>query len=209
MTGRYQTRFGHEFNLGGGGGADSAEIGLPLTETTFAQRLKKGGYATGLVGKWHLGSPAKFQPLQRGFDEFFGFLDGAHPYFPGEGAPILRGTEVVEEREYLTDAFLTVVIKDAKDIASITHVGRYIPTELRTAFIVAGLECCNEDCNNRVYLEMDHDHDHALGGPTNFDNLGPLCYPCHVKKNKGFILGPRQANGKRSLTPPTERKPAA
>ena len=47
----------------------------------------------------------RFQPQRRGFDEFFGFLGGGHSYFPGQGAPIYRGTEVVQEPEYLTDAF--------------------------------------------------------------------------------------------------------
>jgi arylsulfatase A-like enzyme len=101
MTGRYQTRFGHEFNPGGKG----PEQGLPLSETTMADRLGAAGYATGWVGKWHLGSVAKFHPSKRGFKETFGFLDGAHAYFPEKGAPILRGTEVVPEKEYLTDAF--------------------------------------------------------------------------------------------------------
>jgi arylsulfatase A-like enzyme len=102
LTGRYQQRFGHEFNPGGGGGDD---VGLPLSETTIADRLKAAGYVTGLVGKWHLGGAPKFHPQQRGFDEFFGFLAGAHPYFPGQGAPIYRGTTEVQEKEYLTDAF--------------------------------------------------------------------------------------------------------
>lgn len=97
MTGRYQTRFGHEFNAGGAG------TGLPITETMIAARLKAAGYATGLVGKWHLGSEPQFHPHKRGFDEFFGFLGGAHDYFADQG--ILRGTEQVDEKEYLTDAF--------------------------------------------------------------------------------------------------------
>ncbi len=101
LTGRYQQRFGHEFNPGREG---STEFGLPLSETTIADRLRSAGYTTGLVGKWHLGATPKFHPQRRGFDEFFGFLGGAHPYFPGEGAPIYRGTEVVREKEYLTDA---------------------------------------------------------------------------------------------------------
>jgi arylsulfatase A-like enzyme len=121
LTGRYQTRFGHEYNPGNGGGrrrtADAASakrkaaeeeraandrVGLPVTETTVADRLKSAGYATGLVGKWHLGSAPQFHPQRRGFDEFFGFLGGAHSYFPG--SRILRGTEPVEDKEYLTDA---------------------------------------------------------------------------------------------------------
>jgi arylsulfatase A-like enzyme len=105
LTGRYQTRFGHEFNPGGGGGGGNQ--GLPLTETTLADRLRSAGYATGMVGKWHLGGAERFNPVKRGFDDFFGFLGGAHSYFPAmdRAAPILRGTSPVEEKEYLTDAF--------------------------------------------------------------------------------------------------------
>ena len=103
LTGRYQQRFGHEFNPAGEGRGDS-KIGLPLSQMTIADRLRAGGYATGLVGKWHLGGAPEFRPPRRGFDEFFGFLGGAHGYFLPEGAPIYRGTEEVAEREYLTDA---------------------------------------------------------------------------------------------------------
>jgi arylsulfatase A-like enzyme len=116
LTGRYQTRFGHEFNPGGAPGSaelkkqrresgrNNEKSGLPLGETTIADRLREAGYHTALIGKWHLGHGEPFRPLQRGFDEFFGFLGGAHSYFPGEGAPIYRGNEPVEENEYLTDA---------------------------------------------------------------------------------------------------------
>ena len=97
LTGRYQTRFGHEFNPGGSG------EGLPPAETTIANRLKAAGYTTALVGKWHLGSRADLQPQRRGFDEFFGFLGGAHSYFNPTG--MLRGTEPIKENAYLTDAF--------------------------------------------------------------------------------------------------------
>ena len=90
MTGRYQTRFGHEFNPGANAPAD---VGLSLKETTIADRLKAAGYATGLVGKWHLGADPKHHPQKRGFDEFFGFLGGAHPYIQDRG--ILRGTRLV------------------------------------------------------------------------------------------------------------------
>lgn len=102
LTGRYQQRFGHEFNPGGRGGA--AAIGLPVAETTMAERLRDAGYATALVGKWHLGAARQFHPQQRGFDEFFGFLEGAHTYFPDESARLKRGTETIREPEYLTDA---------------------------------------------------------------------------------------------------------
>jgi arylsulfatase A-like enzyme len=107
LTGRYQTRFGHEFNPGP---AQSAEkkFGLPLSEKTMADRLKAAGYVTGMVGKWHLGYEADFHPMRRGFDEFFGFLGGGHSYTNARADranPILRGDQPVHEEEYLTDAF--------------------------------------------------------------------------------------------------------
>jgi arylsulfatase A-like enzyme len=105
LTGRYQTRFGHEFNPGPPGQGQNDAKGLSLKETTFADRMKAAGYATGAVGKWHLGGDPAFHPAKRGFDEYFGFLGGAHPYFADKGAPIYRGTAVVDEKEYLTDAF--------------------------------------------------------------------------------------------------------
>jgi len=107
-TGRYQQRFGHEFNTGPPPGGLREHVGLPLTETTIADVLKSAGYVTGAVGKWHLGIAPHFHPLKRGYDEFFGFLHGGHSYIdPGLGTfnPILRGTEPVDEKEYLTDAF--------------------------------------------------------------------------------------------------------
>ena len=113
LTGRYQQRFGHEFNPGPPATAGD-DVGLPLSETTLAQRLKSAGYATCMVGKWHLGNGEKYRPLARGFDEFYGFLGGAHPYFDGRGNPnqpavrgnpIMRGNETIQEKEYLTDAF--------------------------------------------------------------------------------------------------------
>ena len=106
LTGRYQQRFGHEFNPGPAPDA-AQKIGLPVDEKTIADRFRAAGYKTGLVGKWHLGNLPEFHPQQRGFEEFYGFLGGAHPYFPGspQNNPILRGTETVQDPEYLTDAF--------------------------------------------------------------------------------------------------------
>lgn len=108
FTGRYQQRFGHEFNPGQITGDEQDKFGLPTTEITLADQLKKAGYHTGLVGKWHLGFSDRFQPRQRGFDESFGFLGGAHPYFPGKNGAssgIFRNGEEVQEPGYLTEVF--------------------------------------------------------------------------------------------------------
>jgi arylsulfatase A-like enzyme len=107
LTGRYQQRFGHEFNPGPPVEAN-IEVGLSVKEKTLADRLKAAGYATALVGKWHLGHDKKFHPLNRGFQEYFGFLGGAHSYTNAKADgnnPIMRGFEAVDEKEYLTDAF--------------------------------------------------------------------------------------------------------
>ena len=107
-TGRYQQRFGHEYNTGPPPGGLRKHVGLPLTEITIADVLKSAGYVTGAVGKWHLGLSPRFHPFKRGYDEFFGFLHGNHSFIDsglGTFNPILRGMEPVDEKEYLTDAF--------------------------------------------------------------------------------------------------------
>ncbi len=53
--------------------------------TTFADHLRTAGYRTGMVGKWHLGTEPGQQPLDRGFDEYFGFLRGSSWYLPRPG----------------------------------------------------------------------------------------------------------------------------
>jgi arylsulfatase A-like enzyme len=104
LTGRYQQRFGHERSPRR---PSPPGVGLPLEEITLADKLKDAGYATGLVGKWHLGTDPEFHPLNRGFDEFFGFLWGKHSYLDWSSDatnPILRGFEPVVESTYLTEA---------------------------------------------------------------------------------------------------------
>ena len=79
MTGRYQTRFGHEFNPHVG---DEDKLGLPLDQKTIADYFHAAGYATGLVGKWHQGYDRGHHPQSRGFDDFFGFLMGSSAVRP-------------------------------------------------------------------------------------------------------------------------------
>jgi arylsulfatase A-like enzyme len=106
MTGRYQTRFGHEFN--GGGGAGGKGFGLPLSEKTIADRLRGMGYATCAVGKWHLGGPPEYLPTKRGFDEFYGTVANT-PFFKPPNFVDSRVAEevrpVTDENFYTTDAY--------------------------------------------------------------------------------------------------------
>ncbi len=105
LTGRYQNRFGHEFNVPAG---YSETNGLPLSESTIADVLRAADYRTIAIGKWHLGYAPKFHPLERGFTDYYGFLQGSRSYFPLAQPTILnrllRDREPVkEEFEYMTD----------------------------------------------------------------------------------------------------------
>jgi len=81
LTGRMQTRFGHERNAIGVQNLDEG-IGLPFEEETLAELLEPAGYKSALIGKWHLGAHPSRRPHRRGFDEFFGFLNEGHYYVP-------------------------------------------------------------------------------------------------------------------------------
>src|SRR5882762_10165190 len=105
ITGQYQQRYGIEWPLGAVAG-DSAR-GLPATGASLPALLKANGYATGLIGKWHLGIKPEFGPNAHGFDEFFGFVSGAVDYYThrrGDGTPDLyENTTPVDVPAYLTD----------------------------------------------------------------------------------------------------------
>ena len=121
MTGRYPQRFGYEFNPDG-----SPEYGLPPTETTMADRLKAAGYRTGLFGKWHLGSANRLHPMQRGFEEFYGFLGGDHSYVNVDHIdvgtnmpdPLLDGMKPASSVTYLTDTLGDRAVSFIKQHAS-------------------------------------------------------------------------------------------
>lgn len=132
-----------------------------------------------------------------------GALDGDVCEIPGVGPVNLEWV-----RELLGTAFLTAIIKRGKDIVTVAHLGRHVPAEIQTALLVSGRECDIGGCNHRGYLERDHVHDHAHGGPTSFANLGWLCYWHHRLKTAGWLLGePDPKTRKRSLHPPTGRAP--
>jgi len=104
MTGRYQQRFGHESNP-----PTATTRGLSTNEVTFASIMKNAGYATGCVGKWHLGSASEFYATVRGFDSFFGFLGAGRSYFPiaiPTSLEVISSNGVTQpETGYTTDRF--------------------------------------------------------------------------------------------------------
>ena len=102
LTGRYPTRFGHEFN------AVANHSGLPLTETTLPERLRELGYATACVGKWHLGGTEPYRPTRRGFDEFYGTLANTPFFHPTQFIDSRSAPDVVPVKDdafYTTDAY--------------------------------------------------------------------------------------------------------
>jgi arylsulfatase A-like enzyme len=123
MTGKYQQRFGHEYNVPYE--PDNDKMGTPTDEVFIAQLLKKTGYRTCAIGKWHLGDNEKFLPHHRGFDHWFGFSAGGMNYWgipqnEGGRLKVRRNDELVEAKDitYLTDDFTKETlwfIKENKD----------------------------------------------------------------------------------------------
>ncbi len=91
---------------------DVRSPGLSLKRETLANKLKQVGYKTGVFGKWHLGAADDYLPNKRGFDEFFGHLEGTLDYFshmyylaraPRPFHDLWRNNEEVwEEGNYMT-----------------------------------------------------------------------------------------------------------
>ena len=113
VTGRYQTHFGFEHNPRVG---DETKLGLPPAQRTLADHLRGAGYATGLVGKWHLGFSTAYVPQARGFDDYFGFLVAMHNFILHRDAQprfeaaysrnmIYRGRDLQKNDGYTTDLF--------------------------------------------------------------------------------------------------------
>ncbi len=108
LTGRYQHRFGFEGNPT----RAHPERGLPETEVTLANLLERSGYRTVGIGKWHLGTAREHHPVRRGFQEYFGFLEGQRSYFKTDckwwtlGADdqvVVRPATSSSRTDYLTD----------------------------------------------------------------------------------------------------------
>jgi arylsulfatase A-like enzyme len=117
ISGRYQQRYALEAPLGTRPKED-AERGLPPSDRFLPQQLKHAGYATALIGKWHLGWKPEYSPNAHGFDEFFGFKSGYIDYYQhtaGNDAPLhadlFENDRPVEVAGYMTDLITDRVLR--------------------------------------------------------------------------------------------------
>ena len=108
---------------------------------------------------------------------------------PGFGAiPVSRA------KELMADCFLKGVLVDGKKIVTVKHFGRRRPAELDTALLVRSvLEegqviCKVEGCGHTAWIQWDHAHPFALGGPTSEANLNPMCGFDNRQKEAGRVV---------------------
>jgi len=220
LTGRYQQRFGHELQPGDAylpnrlaillaqtfvftgqwrledakpypTRESQASQGMRQSELTFAEMAKTQGYATAIIGKWHLGHGTGLTPQERGFDNFYGFIGGASPYslpdtpgieylwhdhvadifgrFVQRGGlrAIQRNGEVIEEHGYLTTRFAEescAFIEKNKDEPFVLYVpfnAPHEPFQAPTKYFDRFEHV--QDRNKRIYYAMISALDDAVG----------------------------------------------
>ena len=173
LTGRYPSRFGLEGNLAYAPFDDNH--GLPLEETLFPERLQDEGYRTGIVGKWQLGAARRFNPLNRGFDYFFGFLGGGHSYWHSNTTsphdhmqlPLIENTGYGEFDGYLTDVLTDRAIdfiEKPTDEPFFLYLAYNAPhTPLQAPQELIDKYSTVEDRERRIYLAMVDSLDQNIG----------------------------------------------
>lgn len=179
LTGRYQTRFGHEFNPHLG---EKGKLGLPLEQRTIADQLRGAGYATGLIGKWHQGFDRAHHPQSRGFDDYFGFLVGGHNYLLRKDAEaefgsaysrnmIYRNRDVQKLDGYTTDLFTDEALaymqrhKDKPWFLYLAYNAVHTPLEVLEKY-GARVPASITDRERRGYLSLLVGLDDAVGRVT-------------------------------------------
>ncbi|MBK8064340.1 MAG: sulfatase-like hydrolase/transferase [Betaproteobacteria bacterium] len=178
ITGRWQYRLR--------GGADepvptrvrgNPELGLPPAHPTLPSILAAAGYATALAGKWHLGFPPHFGPLQSGYQEFFGVMSGGVDYFTHCDSAgvhdLCEGEAEVHREGYLTDLISARAVdyiarqKQAQPfLLSVHYTAPHWPWESREDEAVARSldKIIHTDGGSvQTYLRMIHHMDEGIG----------------------------------------------
>lgn len=186
MTGRYAQNIGTPYNIWENDGRN--DTGVPTSETFISKVLQDAGYFTAAVGKWHLGFSERFQPQQRGFDEFYGFLGGGHDYFPEKFRakfqkqkesgrphiaeyvkPLMHNNAEVVENEYITDALSRETVRIIKEAANkenpffiyLAYNAPHVPLEAKEEDMAQFPEIENED--RRKFAGMVYAVDRGVG----------------------------------------------
>ena len=169
MTGRYPIRFGMARAVI----PPWRHFGLDPSELMLPEALARAGYQhRGVFGKWHLGTRSHFHPNTRGFDEFFGFLAGAHGYFPVKKeervySTVMRNKTHLKEPEYLTDAFARETVrfihknKDKPFFAYVPFNAVHTPIEASKKYLDRFLDVKNPQ--QKTYNAMVSALDDAVG----------------------------------------------
>jgi arylsulfatase A-like enzyme len=220
LTGRYQQRFGHELQPGDAYPGSRFEIllgnrlvftkewklnaprrypsrasmnaqGLRQSEITFAEMAKTQGYATGAIGKWHLGHAQGLTPRERGFDYYYGFLAAASLYSPLEAPDIIchrhsnvvdlalrfmrrrgnhaiqRNGQIIQEMDYLTEKIAQEAVgfiernKNKPFLLYVPFNAPHEPFQVPTRYYERFKEV--QDTNKRTYYAMISALDDAVG----------------------------------------------
>ena len=218
LTGQYQQRFGFEFNTSNRAITERLGRGLDPFAPIISDVLSKALYKTGMVGKWHQGTRDQFHPVNRGFDEFYGFLAGAHAFLDpkrltkeeravagggGNTGPLFRGFNPEVEDEYLTDAFA----REAVDFISRQSANQpfflYVPfnavhTPLEATQKYKDRFSNVADLKRRIYYAMTSAMDDAVGdimAAVNSSGFSDNTLVVFFNDNGGPIYTEVQSNG--------------
>lgn len=135
LTGRYPVRTGMSVGVV----YPHSTYGLPQSEITIASLLKKAGYRTAMLGKWHLGTVAESWPTAHGFEDFWGvpYSNDMAPF------PLYRGADVIE-RETVQETFAQRMVDEARRVIAapsdapfflyMAHIAPHVPLRPGPAF---------------------------------------------------------------------------
>jgi arylsulfatase A-like enzyme len=178
-TGRWQYRLrgGADEPISSRTARGNAALGLPPEHPTLASLLRDAGYATALVGKWHLGFPPHFGPLKSGYQEFFGPLSGGVDYFTHCDSAgvhdLYQGDREVRRRGYLTDLLTEEAIafvrraKGRPFLLSLHYTAPHWPWETRAdeeeSWRIGGAISHFDGGSLAAYLDMIRAMDEGIG----------------------------------------------
>ena len=190
ITGRYQYRLrGAAEEPINSRSKGSTTLGLPPEHPTLPSLLKNAGYRTALIGKWHLGYPPAFGPLQSGYEEFFGPMSGGVDYFSHHSSAghhdLYLGEQSHTEEGYLTDLLSQRAVdyvnrmatQDAPFLLSLHYTAPHWPWETRDD------QALSEEVKSNLF--------HLHGG--NIHQYRRMIH--HMDEGIGWLVEALRANG--------------